>query len=96
MGEIRSIAAARADKESDNSLLSPAECCDDVARDIRSGKSACDKLLVLRLQTGNEGGGYNVGFNACNMRLSEMVALLEVAKIEMLKCMGYVTNDLDH
>lgn len=92
-GEVRSFNAARADRENDNALLSPAECCEDAANDIRSGKTPCDKLLVLRLRTtGDNGDEYHVGFNACNMRSSEMLALLEVAKVEVMKCMGYIDD----
>ena len=95
MGEVRSLGAARADRQNDNRLLTPAECCEEAARDIRSGATPCDKVLVLRLNTGEAGASYRVGFNASNLACSETLALLDVARIEILKAMGYLP-DADH
>jgi len=88
--EVRSINAIRADRENDNTLLSPVECLEDAAEDLRSGKTKCDKLLVLRLNTGDDGSSYDVGFNASNLRSSEMLALMEVAKAILLAGMGVI------
>lgn len=79
MAEVRSINALRADKENDNSLLSPLETLEDAAEDIRSGKCRCDKLVILMLDIG-DGGDYRVGYRACSLRSSEAVALLEAGK----------------
>jgi len=88
--EVRSINAIRADRENDNTLLSSVECLEDAAEDLRSGKTKCDKLLVLRLNTGDDGSSYDVGFNASNLRSSEMLALMEVAKAILLAGMGVI------
>jgi len=83
MAEIRSINALRANRHDDNTLISPAECLEDVAEDLRSGASQCNKLLVLALDTG-DGGDYDITFAASNMHVTEMIALLEVAKATFL------------
>lgn len=84
MADVRSINALRADRANDNRLLSPLEALEDAAADIRSGKRAPDKLLVLMLTTGEHGEGYQVNFNASNLKNSEMIALLEVFKERLL------------
>lgn len=91
MVEIRSINALRANKENDNSLLSPVECLEDAIQDIKSGNRKCDKLLVLMLNSDKEngGGGYEVGFAASDMKTSEMISLMEAAKYIFLQRMGF-------
>lgn len=88
--EIRSIGGIRADKENDNGLVTPAECLEDAAVDIRTGKRVCQKVLVLTLDVGPDGNGYDVGFYASNLRSSEKLALLEVAKVNFLQHMKHI------
>lgn len=88
MSEIRSINALRAQRERDNRLLTPVECLEDAAQDMRSGDFPCNKLLVLCLY--DEGGSYASRSYASNMRSSEMLALLEAAKVRVLMDMGYI------
>lgn len=87
MTEIVSINTIRAIKNNDNTLLSPAECLDEAAREIRSGERNCDKILVLSLDTQDD--NYHVGFYASNLKSSEVVALLEAAKLRFLRDMGF-------
>lgn len=89
MGEVRSINALRADREKDNTLLSPIECLEDAAADLRSGDRSCNKLLVLMLDA-DEGDKkfHYVGYHASHLRLSECVALLEIAKHRFLKILA--------
>lgn len=91
--EIRSIAALRADRENDNSLISPIECLEDAAQDIRMGKRVCQKLLVITLDQGEDGRDFKVGFYASNLRASEIVSITEVMKIRALKFMGCIPED---
>lgn len=63
-----------------------------MAAEIRDGTSPCDKLLILRVNT-KGGAEYNTGFSACNMQASEMLALLEVAKVLVLETMGYINTE---
>lgn len=88
MADVQSLAAARADRENDNTLISPAECCDDAARTIRSGKRKADAALVLTLSRVE--GKFDVGYFASNLKASEMLALLEVAKVRILQTMNYI------
>lgn len=84
---IKSIALARVMKSQDNRKWTPVECLLDAAEDIRSGAVACDKLLVLRINTTDE--KFNVGYNAANIKASEILAALECAKAQILQEMGY-------
>lgn len=84
---IQSLGAARALKSGDNRLWSPLDCLEDCVLDIRSGKTPCDKLLILRLDT--KDGKFNVGYNAAGLKGSEILALLECAKMQILQEMGY-------
>ena len=91
MSEVRSLAAARADRDNDNTVVSPAECLEDVARSIRTGALDCNSALVLCLDTSRNGGsGWDIRFAASKLKCSEMLALLETAKIEILQSMGYI------
>jgi len=87
VGEVRSLNAVRADRANDNSLLSPSECLGDTARELEAGELVATKALVLLLDTG-EGDDYGVAFRSSNLRVSEMIALIEVAKARLLEMMG--------
>ena len=88
--EIRSINALRAAKKDDNSLLTPAECLEDAAQDIRSGETVADKAMAILLNTGEDGAFYDIRWYASNMRSSEMLALLEATKIRILTAMSFI------
>lgn len=84
MAEIRSINALRADRENNNSLVTPVECLRDAIADLESGERQANKALVLLLNAGDD-GTYDFGFLASDLRSSEMVALLEVVKTYVLR-----------
>lgn len=90
MSEVISLNVVRADRQNDNTLLTPVEALRDVIAKIGSGETVCDKLLVLHLDTGADGDRYDFGFNACNMKASEMLALLDVAKVVILQQMNFI------
>ena len=83
MGEVRSINALRATRENDNSLLTPVEALEDAAADLRSGERKANKMVAILLNA--EDDDYHFGFVSSNMRVSEMVALLEAAKTRLLR-----------
>jgi hypothetical protein len=85
--DIRSINAIRAERDGDNTLLSPVECLEDVVSDIKTGKCPCTKVLVLTLDRGEDGESYGVRFFASKLSCSEMLALLEVSKARILSYM---------
>lgn len=90
MSEIHNLNAERAAKARDNTLLSPADCLDDALREVRSGVRVCDKLVILTLDTTDD--GYGVGYYASNIKASEIVALCEAMKVLMLKSMNIIPN----
>ena len=90
MADVHNLNAARADKAKDNTLLSPADCLEDALQELRSGVRVCDKLVVLALDTSPDNSGYAMGFYACNMKASEIVALCEAMKARMLQSMGII------
>lgn len=85
MGDVRSLNAARADRENNNTLISPVECLEDAASGLRGGRLNAEKALVLLLDSGEDGDAYNVHFLSSNLRVSEMVSLLEAAKTRLLQ-----------
>ena len=85
---ITSLGTQRALKNSDNRAWTPLECLRDCIYDIETNHSPCDKLLILRIDTNDE--KFNVGYHACNIKASEILAALECAKAQVLQEMGYV------
>lgn len=85
--DIRSFNAALAEKAGDNSLWTPLDCLEDAANDLRSGKKATS-VLVITLDASD--GGYDVRCQMANLKASECLALLEVAKAKALGWMGYI------
>lgn len=86
--KVTSLGAKRAIKAQDNRKWTPVECLLDAAEDIRSGAVPCEKLFVLRINTTDD--KFNVGYNAANLKASEILAALECAKAQVLQEMGYV------
>lgn len=82
-----SLGLERAKRTNDNTTVTPAECCEDAAADLRSGERKASKLLILTLDT--EDGGYVPGWYAANLSASEMLALMEVARAVLLREMGF-------
>lgn len=91
-GKVESFAAARADKQADNTLISPAECCEDAAREIREGERRCTAALVITLDVGPEGDRFDVGYFASNLRSSQKLAVLEATKAIVLRNMNYIAG----
>ena len=90
MTHARPINALRANRKNDNKLLSPEECLQDALADLSEGKVKATSALVLLLDSGDDGRSYGVHFRACRLKSSEMLSLLEVAKVEVLKSMNYI------
>jgi hypothetical protein len=85
---VTSLGAVRAQKSHDNRQWTPVECLLDAVDDIKSGRVTCDKLFVIRINTSDE--KFNVGYNAANIKASEILAALDCAKAQILQEMGYV------
>jgi hypothetical protein len=82
---VTSLNVARALKNADNRLWSPADCLQDALNDIKD--KPCDKLLVIRIDT--TGDKFSVGYHAAQLKASEIVATLEIMKAYILQEMGY-------
>jgi hypothetical protein len=84
---VSSLAVARALKSHDNRQWTPIDCLADAILDIKSGKTPCDKLIVVRINTNED--KFDVGYHCANMKASEMIAALEILKAFILDEMGY-------
>ena len=85
MTDVSSLSAARADRAGDNTLISPAECMEDFAREIRNGEVVATGALVIRVT--DTGDNFDVGWRASNLKCSEMLAALELARVLVLEQM---------
>lgn len=85
--DIPSLSAIRALKTQDNRLWSPVDCLRDCIKDIESGETPTEKLLILRINA--QDLKFNVGYNAANIKASEILAALECVKAQILQEMGY-------
>lgn len=87
MSDPISLGAARAEREGDNRLISPVETLREAIANIESGAVPANAVIVLALNTAD--GAYAVRWFASNLRSSEMIALMEVAKVSLLRDMGF-------
>jgi hypothetical protein len=78
--ETPSLAVARAAKNNDNRLLSPLDMLSQAYKEIKSGEVTANKLVIIALDTGAEGEDYETSLFMCNIKTSEVIALLEVIK----------------
>lgn len=86
---VTSLGVVRALKEADNRLWSVADCLQDALNDAKD--KPYDKVVVVRITTTNERGEavFNVGYHAAQMKASEIIAALEILKIQIMEEMGY-------
>ena len=89
MTEPISLNVARADRENDNSLLSPVDALREAIRDIENGEYPAERILILRLDHGEDGNEFNVGWHAANINSTMMIALMEAVKHRLLTDVGF-------
>lgn len=82
--------AARAQKHNDNGLLSPIDLLEDMARHLREQAAAdpsakLPNAAIVILLTSDDDGLYFVRTDRSNLRNSECIALVEVAKARWVK-----------
>lgn len=92
MAEIRSINALKASRENDNRLMSPVECLEDALTDIREGEASPKSLLVIGLDEGADGQGYEIRFWMSRLDTAQAVALMEALKFQLLSDMKLVPD----
>ncbi len=64
-----------------------ASCQQEVGKPETGAFERAEKLLVLALD--DRDGAYAVSWRQCGMKSSQIVALLEIAKAQILEDMGY-------
>ena len=82
--------AARAEREDDNSLMTPIDALQSAIAQIKSGDIKCEKILIMTLHEDEETRDYDPGYIGANISSSEMLALIETVKIGILKNMCLV------
>lgn len=85
MSEVINLAAAKAHKTGDADAWSPAEMLEDVARMVGRGASDPTEAVVILLR--RSGNDYDVARYVSRLSASEVLALLEVAKRDILDTM---------
>lgn len=93
MDNIESLSIARVKKIDDNRLITPIECLNDVVHDLETREIACNKLMIIRLNTNPDDKYYDVNFNCCNLSTQEMIALLEIVKSILLDDINHGSKD---
>ena len=83
--------AERAKALDDNRLLSPVDCLKDAIRTLEDGEP-CHSLMVISLDKGDDDKDYRVGYWASHLSSSEMLSLLETAKIAVLQQMNIIKS----
>jgi hypothetical protein len=78
-------------KTSNGHFRSPAALCDDAKEHFQGPLDSHKKALILSVD--EEDGDYSVSFQQAGMKMSECVALCEVAKTLFLKEMNYIPDD---
>lgn len=85
MSDVVNLAAAKAHKTGNADDWSPADMLEDLARSVRNGSSDPTEAVVILLRRNGE--DYDVARYVSRLRASEVVALLEVAKRDVLDTM---------
>lgn len=82
------------DYAEDNRYDTPQEVCAELATDLENPECphhGANKALVLLLNTKDE--SWELGYRAANLSTSEMIAMLETAKVMCLQQMNYIPGD---
>lgn len=76
------------ERDEGNTLLTVKEMLLDIVADIDAGMLSPNKAFLIMVR--DEDDGYDLNWGACNARSSEMIAMCEVAKSELLAAMGFI------
>lgn len=87
---IKSLAAARAEKENDNRLISPKDQLKEALHDIETGEIAPTKLMIVYVD--DTDGSYTTGYYLSNAKATEAIAMCEATKISLFASMGYLDD----
>jgi hypothetical protein len=92
MADIENLNVRRAEMLKDNSLVTPLDNLEDVAREVRNGTVWADggkptKAIILLLDDAD--GKYQTRRYISDMKCSEQLALLDVIMADIRRQMGY-------
>ena len=87
MTKIASLGAKRAQEARDNRLWTPVECLEDAIRDLKSGQTKANKVVVLFVDMSE--GEFTVSHYSANIKASEILAAGVVLQAKLLDDMGY-------
>ena len=88
--KAKSTVIRLAEKSDNANFWTVKEMLEDAVKDISEAEP--DKLptKAIVLTVGDRNGAYDVHFVQAGMKMTEVLALLEVAKIKILKEMNYI------
>lgn len=82
-----------AEKANDSFMASPEDVLKDALEQFKPGGKFENNKKVLVLTINEDDGNYSVSFIQSQMKMSECVALSEVAKTIFLSQMNYIKQD---
>ena len=89
MTDAINLNVARAIKKDDNRLVSVRETLQATIDEIDNGREVTSAILLLLDDSKDEHGKrYDTTYRACRLSCSEMLALLELSKQDVLRTMG--------
>lgn len=68
-------------------MISPEQVLAEVQRELKENTPPLKKLIVITLNEAD--GHYDINWRQAGMKISEIIALLELAKHTMIEEMGY-------
>ena len=72
-------------------MTSPINCLKDVIKCIEDGDISPNKILVITLNSKDD--TYATSWHQAGMKMSDCLALIEVAKVRFLQEMEYIPNE---
>lgn len=84
---VTNINIARAEKENDNTCVTPADALEAASVHMRENPELYNQAFVILVNT--KDGAYDSGFRMANMSCSEAIAAIEIIKVGLLEQMGY-------
>jgi hypothetical protein len=76
-----------AERTKDGTRWTVEDMLEDALNDIRAGRRLCNKAIVVFLD--NTGDAYGISYAQAGMKCSEIVALLDIAKTDIKRDMGF-------
>lgn len=89
MSDVVDLRREKAKRATRNDEWSVEDCLVDALEDVRAGERPADGVLILFLDRADaENNQYSTGWQASNLRSTDIIALMEVVKATLLRDMG--------